>query len=91
MNPIYLKLPLVGEIYVEYPCITRGHRFVDVAPHRGGLELWVGKLHVTADGNPLAAVAAAGLTSGIALFLYELMGTPQITLAACVSGSGACL
>jgi hypothetical protein len=40
-----LKVPFIGEFFVEAPSVTRGRRFVDHQKEDGEHLVWIGRLH----------------------------------------------
>lgn len=42
----YVKLPIIGEVYAEFPSVTRGYQFFDTVKEEGERLFWIGRFHL---------------------------------------------
>lgn len=45
MRYVFLRLWLLGELYVEFGSVTRGHRWFDYLIEGNEILLWIGSIH----------------------------------------------
>jgi hypothetical protein len=72
MRFYYFNVPLVGEFVFEWGSLTRarGGRYVDGSRHRGGFEVWLGRLHVVVD-RPKTSPAPLLVAATAAYLIYS--------------------